>query len=76
MKHGIRTEVDWALVGAELANSDDEKQTEFFKSFVKECKGWGTRYQVEFQLAGVNRNLTDEEKEVLSMLGYKGESDD
>jgi hypothetical protein len=73
MKKGIRTEVDWALVGAELAQSDDHAQSEFFKAFVKECKSWGTNHQVELQLAFVNDKLTVEEKECLSMLSYKEE---
>ena len=71
MKQGLKIEYDWKLIGAELANEDGEKQADFFRGFVKECLSWGTRYQAEFQLAGVNRLLTDEEKELLSMIGYK-----
>jgi len=71
MKQGIITEIDWSYIGAMLARSDDEEQTKFFKAFVKECQSWGTHYQVEFQLAGVNQNLTKEERDVLSMLGYE-----
>jgi len=70
MRHGIRTDVDWSLVGAELAQADDEKQAEFLKAFVKECGTWGTRVQVEYQLAAVNEKLTLEEREVLKMIGY------
>ena len=73
MKTGIRTEVDWELVGAELAQSDDHAQIEFFKSFIKECKSWGTNHQVELQLAHVNVELTDDERECLAMLSYMGD---
>ena len=69
MKLGI-IDVDFEYVGALLAQSDDIEQTKFFKAFVKECNSWGTRYQVEMQLAGVNQALTKEEKETLSMIGY------
>lgn len=63
---------DWKLIGSKLAHADDKEQTDFFRAFVKECKTWGTHYQVELQLAGVNRQLSDEEKDVLSMLGFNG----
>ena len=70
MRFGLE-EHDWALVGAKLAQADDNDQAVFFKSFVKECLSWGTHYQVELQLAGVNRKLNDGEKDVLGMIGYK-----
>jgi len=68
MRQGLTN--DWAYVGACLAHSDDNEQTEFFKAFVKECQSWGTRLQIELQLAHVNLNLTPEERETLAMLGY------
>ena len=71
MKKGLMTEIDWGYIGATLAQGDDQEQTEFFKAFIKECKSWGTNYQVELQLAGVNMLLTDEEKDALAMLSYK-----
>ena len=71
MKKGLMTEIDWAYIGASLAQEGDDNQAKFLKAFVKECKSWGTNYQVELQLAGVNHLLTDEEKETLSMLSYK-----
>lgn len=72
MRQGIRTTVDWALIGAELAQAEDNTQVEFFRAFVKECKSWGTNLQVEQQLAAVNFKLTQEERQCLSMLGYHG----
>ena len=62
---------DWNYVGALLADSDEEQQIKFFKSFVKECKSWGTSFQVGMQLAGICRKLTKEEIEVLSQITYE-----
>ena len=73
MKNGITHGIDWKLVGAQLANLGDEEQADFFKAFIKECNGWGTRYQVESQFAAINAKLTDEEREQFSMIGYTGE---
>lgn len=70
MRIGLQ-EPDWAYIGAVLARTDDWCQSEFFKSFVKECLSWGTEYQVEMQLAATNLKLTDKEKEVLSMIGFR-----
>ncbi len=70
MKTGLQP-IDWATAGALLANADDNDQTAFFKAMCKEFKTWPTRHQAEMQLAYVNAKLTDEEKECLSMLGYK-----
>jgi len=71
MRLGL-TETNWSYVGAVLAQSDSGEQLEFFRAFVKECKSWGTRQQVEKQLAMVNADLTPDEREILAMLGYKG----
>ncbi len=70
MRLGLR-DVDWQQVGAQLAQSSDEEQAEFFKAFVKECNAWGTKHQVEMQLAGVNQKLSIEEKQTLGMIGYE-----
>ena len=72
MRIGLQ-DTNWEYIGARLAQTDDHNQTAFFKAFVKECLSWGTRHQVEYQLAGVNSELTKEEKNVLGMLGYEGE---
>ena len=69
MKQGMTKEIDWAYMGALLANSGDVMQAEFLKAFVKECLSWGTRHQAEVQLASVNRLLTKDEKKLLEMLG-------
>ncbi len=75
MKQGIRTAVDWELVGAELARESDREQIQFFKAFVKECNSWGTQHQVEMQLAGINIELTKDEIETLGMITYEKEDD-
>lgn len=69
MKLGL-TDVDWGYVGAVLARGGDDEQAEFFKAFVKECRSWGTEYQVQTQLAAINNKLTGEEKRALAMLSY------
>jgi len=76
MKLGLLKEVDWQYIGASLAKACDDEQVEFFKAFVKECQVWGTHYQVENQLAGVNLKLTKDEREVLSMLGYEDKNEE
>jgi hypothetical protein len=72
MKMGLQ-DIDWAHAGACLARSDADEQATFFKAFVHECGTWGTQYQVELQLASVNRKLTVQERGCLSMIGYAGE---
>ena len=70
MQYGILKDIDWKLMGALLANKGDVEQADFLKAFIKECLSWGTRYQVEQQLAYVNNKLSSDERRVLSMLSY------
>jgi len=70
MRLGLRKDIDWQYVGATLAREDDLAQVEFLRAFVQECNSWGTRLQVEQQLAYVNQKLTPDERETLAMLGY------
>lgn len=63
--------IDWKQAGALLANADCADQVAFFKTMVKEMRTWPTRHQQETQLAHVNQELTDDEKQCLQMLGYK-----
>ena len=72
MKYGF-IDIDWKYIGARLANESDVEQIDFFKGFIKECLSWGTRFQVEQQLAHINHKLTDEEREILSMLSHNQE---
>ena len=62
---------DWKLLASVLANSDSEEQTQFFKAFVKEMDSWGTVFQQQTQLCWTNEKLTEHEKDVLGMLGYR-----
>jgi len=68
-------EVDWQHVGAVLARAGDVEQAAFLKAFVKESGTWGTRLQVERQLASVNMHLTSEERETLKMITYDESGD-
>jgi len=72
MKLGLQ-DTAWEYIGAKLAQEDSIAQVKFFKAFVAEMQTWGTSYQMQMQLAYVNGELSEEEKEVLSMLGYQGE---
>jgi len=74
MKYG-GCEIDWGYLGALLANQGDVEQAIFLKAFIKECQSWGTRWQVEQQLAYVNHKLSKEERDVLSMLSYDEKED-
>ena len=69
MKLGLR-DIDWAQVGAELAQGDSKEQSTFLKAFIREMNSWGTHAQVEQQLAYVNGELTKEERETLAMLSF------
>lgn len=62
--------LDWELIAAVLAEENSDEQTKFFKSFVKECKTWGTNLQIEMQLAHVNKGLSSDEKKTLSMISF------
>lgn len=75
MRFGIRHEIDWEYLGATLAQSGDDEQVQFIRAFLKECRSWGTSFQVEKQLAAVNHQLTSDEREALGMLSFnEGES--
>jgi len=70
MRLGIQ-DTDWGYVGARLAQEGDVEQAEFLKSFIRECLSWGTKHQVELQLAHVNNLLTPNERATLGMLSYE-----
>lgn len=76
MRMGMRADADWQYVGALLAQANSDDQVAFFRAFVRECESWGTRLQVEQQLAFVNRMLTSRERETLSMIGYEDDGAD
>jgi len=63
--------VDWAFIGAKLAHADADEQAAFLATFLRECRAWGTAYQVEKQLAAVNDALSAEDRRALAMLSYE-----
>lgn len=65
MRRGIRTDIDWALVGAELANADAHEQALALNSMAKEMLSWETRHQAEIQVAAIVSCLKPETKELL-----------
>ncbi|MCK5602970.1 hypothetical protein KAR91_13895 [Candidatus Pacearchaeota archaeon] len=73
MQRGKDDPFTWEYLGALLAERSDEEQTKFIKSFLKECRSWGTRQEIEMQLAFINSKLTDDEKDLLGMLSYRGD---
>jgi hypothetical protein len=72
MKYGM-AEIDWEYIGAVFATAGDDEQVKFFRSMLKEMSTWETAHQGEMQLACINAKFTDDEKDRISMLGYKGE---
>lgn len=70
MKKGIMTEIDWEFIGAQLAVEDDEAQSKFFKSFIKEINSFETHFQGQQQLSSINFRLSKKEKKDLAMLTY------
>jgi hypothetical protein len=66
MKNGIITEINWELVGAQLANADDEDQAKMLNAMAREMLSWGTKYQAEMQVTSIQSKMTDEAKELLN----------
>jgi hypothetical protein len=58
--------------GASLARRDSKEQSEFLKAFLGEMARWGS-FEAQTQLHYVNRDLTYEERELVSCLGMKDE---
>ena len=63
--------INWASLGAELAQLSDEEQKPFFKSFAKEMNSYPSHHQRGLQIASFASGLTDDEKEVYQDIGYK-----
>lgn len=75
MKNEI--EFNWFLIGAKIANSSDEAQSEFFRGFANEVDSWETHSQKELQMIMINKKLTQKIKDILEKylpaIYYKGE---
>ena len=66
MKNGIITEINWELVGAQLANADNTDQAKVLNAMAKEMLSWGTTYQAEMQVASMRSMMTDEAKQLFN----------
>jgi hypothetical protein len=70
-KLGCNSESDWCrTVAIALAHSGDDMQADFFHFFLGECRSWGF-LKAEAQLASVNIKLSEEDKELIEMLGFR-----
>lgn len=61
-------EIQWDLLGAQLALLDSEKQADFFKGFAREMDNYDSKYKAESQMAFINLELEDRDKKVLEFL--------
>lgn len=69
MKYGTK-DINWAEVGAMLANEGDNEQAAFLSSFCKELrKACATHFHQETQMVCVQKLLTKDDRELLSVLG-------
>jgi hypothetical protein len=68
MKNGIW--IDWETIGATLANETGDVQAAFFKAFAREVRRWPTRHQQEAQMFAINRELTDDERDLLTSITH------
>lgn len=73
MKLGNGITIDWSIIGATLANEDDEVQIKFFKGFCKQVDSWPTVIAKDVQMLRIRDGLNDKEKEIISGIVYKGE---
>lgn len=75
MEKGIKTEIKWDYLGAELATLSDEEQSKFFIGFIKELQSW-PHYNAEMQMLMVKDKLPEKIKlsaeDFLSNLWFKG----
>ena len=67
MRKGIAP-LDWALIGAMLANLGEIEQTEFFTSFLNEMRSWGTNHQIQLQLIAIAKNLSGADRGLLRIF--------
>lgn len=70
--HYAGISVDWGVIGATLARKSSIEQAQFFKGLIKELLAvCGSNYAAEKQLAFVNSELLESERDLLGMLGHK-----
>lgn len=58
-------EVNWSIMGAEVAVMGDKEQAEFFTGFAKELEMFDTHYQRELQMLSVNDKLKKNIRDIL-----------
>lgn len=68
--------IDWARLGALLANLSTEEQIPFFKEFANEMQKYESHYAMQMQLTyireGFNSDaLTEKQREVYKTIGWK-----
>ena len=68
--------INWATLGAKLANLTNEEQNQFLKSFASEMNKYESTHQRDMQLCYIatgcsdsDPKLTKEESEVFNILG-------
>ena len=71
MKQSI--DVNWELLGAELANLSDEEQGAFFRGFAIELKHYPSHHAAEMQCCFINGKLTPEQRDFYATIGYEGD---
>lgn len=73
--NGVKLEIDWEILGAELAHLSLNKQNAFFRGFSRMLRGFDANIEKERQMPYVKagtcigeRSLTIKESEVYSYL--------
>jgi len=76
MKESIN--IQWDLLGAELAILPDAEQALFFRGFARELNSFESHYAKEMQMININAKLEEKDKTVLEAylpaIWYKGEN--
>jgi len=57
--------IEWDILGAELANLSDSEQANFFHGFAKELDSWPSHYVREMQMVSINLKLDDKVRDTL-----------
>ena len=64
-------DINWEILGAQLANLDDGVQADFFKGFTNEMATWNTRAQAEMQCIRINEQLTEKQRDLIRAIGLE-----
>ena len=66
-------EINWKLLGAELANLRAKEQGEFFNGFIGEMQTWGTHTAREMQCIYIRNELDKKKREYIATIGWQGD---